>query len=288
MSNIDKTEKKMTILVNNISSNQTIVNINDRIKIYLIIENEKSIILEGNKTETLEEILNKNINKIGKELNSLIFNYGLSVINLDQKFEDIANDSDKATSIIRISCKYKSKSICRNKKKFIIWLSIIIGIILAITISIILYFKFKPNSKLIKCEEGYYLPDNSKKCEKCSIEGCKICKGKYNNDECIDCGSLLSIKENGKIIKCVDESSDIVPDTKSICDEGYFVPDYYTSCKKCSLEGCKKCKGTYYNNECLECNTSTAIIRNEKIIRCKSCDKGYFVPDDDTICKNAH
>ena len=285
MSNIDKTEKKMTILVNNISSNQTIVNINDRIKIYLIIENEKSIILEGNKTETLEEILNKNINKIGKELNSLIFNYGLSVINLDQKFDDIANDSDKATSIIRISCKYKSKSICRNKKKCIIWLSIIIGIILAITISIILYFKFKPNSKLIKCEEGYYLPDNSKKCEKCSIEGCKICKGKYNNDECIDCGILLAIKENGKIIKCVDESSDIVPDTKSICDEGYFVPDYYTSCKKCSLEGCKKCKGTYYNNECLECNTSTAIIRNEKIIRCKSCDKGYFVPDDDTICK---
>ena len=132
------------------------------------------------------------------------------------------------------------------------------------------------NEKIISCKncnKGYFIPDDDTNCKNCTINGCKECKGSSNDIECADCGDLIPIKINGKIKQCIS------------CGDGYFVPDNGTNCQKCSLDGCKKCNGTLYNNECLECKGSTTIIRNNKIILCNNCNEGYFVPDDRTTCQ---
>ena len=132
------------------------------------------------------------------------------------------------------------------------------------------------NEKIISCKncnKGYFMPDDDTNCKNCTINGCKECKGSSNDIECADCGDLIPIKINGKIKQCIS------------CGDGYFVPDNGTNCQKCSLDGCKKCNGTLYNNECLECKGSINIIRNNKIILCNNCNEGYFVPDDRTSCQ---
>ena len=46
----------------------------------------------------------------------------------------------------------------------------------------------------------------------------------------------------------VIETSYITDKPKVECDIGYFIPDddkTFEDCQKCSLEGCKKCNGTY-------------------------------------------
>ena len=66
-------------------------------------------------------------------------------------------------------------------------------------------------------------------------------------------------------------------DTPKICSDGYFIPDDEThqDCKKCSLEGCKKCKGTYEKNDCISCGLLQSIYENNKIIKCNnSCEIG--------------
>ena len=55
------------------------------------------------------------------------------------------------------------------------------------------------------CEKGYYNPEDDltmEDCIKCSLEGCSKCNGTYEYNECIDCGDLINVYNNSKIIKC--------------------------------------------------------------------------------------
>ena len=40
-------------------------------------------------------------------------------------------------------------------------------------------------NKDISCDEGFYIPIDSNKCKKCSIENCSICYGNNFYDNCI-------------------------------------------------------------------------------------------------------
>jgi hypothetical protein len=148
--------------------------------------------------------------------------------------------------------------------------------------SIYQYGKIKECKQPKICAKGYYLPDDDltyEDCQQCSIKGCIKCNGTYENNECTDCGNLKSIYKNGKIIECKEPIT---------CNEGYYLPDddlTYEDCKKCSVKGCRKCSGTYENNECIFCSFySNSIYENFKIVDCK-CYEGYYVPDDDINCK---
>ena len=127
------------------------------------------------------------------------------------------------------------------------------------------------------CGDGYYIPDDdltSKDCIKCTLEGCSKCQGTYKNNECIDCGNLISVYDDEKIIKCNDT-----------CGEGYYIPNDDTSskyCKKCSIKGCKKCKGTLFSEECTDCGNLINFYEDGKIIKCGSCPEGFFHPKDDS------
>ena len=52
----------------------------------------------------------------------------------------------------------------------------------------------------LKCEPGYFLPEDGKKCQKCSVENCNICQGTKLSDICLSCNSYLTpIYEEDKI-----------------------------------------------------------------------------------------
>ena len=97
-------------------------------------------------------------------------------------------------AIINNSYKTFGESISKEKelnkpklslKKIIIISSIITSIIGALIIFSIFYFLDKD---IIECESGSFLPeDDSKKCEKCSVENCDQCHGTKNKNTCIKC-----------------------------------------------------------------------------------------------------
>ena len=124
----------------------------------------------------------------------------------------------------------------------------------------------KRNGEIIQCypcSSGYFIPDESSNCELCSINGCKQCRGPLEDIECLDCGDLIPIKQNGKIKQCLK------------CDEGYFLPDESSTCEKCSINGCKQCKGPLENIECIDCGDLTPVYEKGKIIECiKLCETG--------------
>ena len=124
-----------------------------------------------------------------------------------------------------------------------------------------------------KCEEGYFLDydECKKKCEKGKNEQCNSCNPQY-------------------------------PQFCDSCNENYFLPgNNSTKCKKCDIDNCLECTGdTSFtkcimcqddyiltggiclknceigeNNKCLKCNDEEG-----KINQCSSCNRGYYLPDD--------
>ena len=76
---------------------------------------------------------------------------------------------------------------CCTKKVIIISSSIIGGIVIAGLITfIILVFKWKEREE-ITCDPGYFLPDDSRECKKCSLEQCRACHGTTESDQCTEC-----------------------------------------------------------------------------------------------------
>ena len=196
---------------------------------------------------------------------------------------NLQNNSAQINPQVVEAAPIKSKKCEKKCVCCVIWIVLIIGAI----IGIIIYFVTKK-----KCKEGYFFPDDydiidtETKCEKCSIKGCKKCKGNVNNNKCIDCGSLEPVYENGKITECKEhnynddtdnnESKETSKVTSVItCSKGYFLPDDYNTCKKCSLEGCEYCKGIYQKDECTDCGKLEPVYEFGKIIKCKKyCEIG--------------
>ena len=106
----DKQQKTMNILI--YSQNPALIPEQNFIKIILIINSKNVIELQGKKNETIKEIINKNIAKIGRGIDSLIIKYDMNEINLNKKFDEIANERDKKYSGMTLSAYTKDD---RNK-----------------------------------------------------------------------------------------------------------------------------------------------------------------------------
>ena len=189
-----------------------------------------------------------------------------TIRNLQNKSPQINPQVVQAAPIKSKKC--EKKCVC-----CVIWIVLIIGAI----IGIIIYFVTKK-----KCKEGYFFPDDydiidtETKCEKCSIKGCKKCKGTVVNNKCTDCGSLEPVYEYGEITECKEHNYETtIPTSVITCSKGYFLPDDYNTCKKCSLEGCEYCKGLYQKDECTDCGKLEPVYEFGKIIKCKKyCEIG--------------
>ena len=93
MTGLDKQDLTMNILLyRNIIK---IVQDKSNINIILIIDSRKVFVLQGKREDKLKDILIKNNSKINSDINSLIFKYGNKNVDLDKKFEEIANNTDK-------------------------------------------------------------------------------------------------------------------------------------------------------------------------------------------------
>ena len=58
-------------------------------------------------------------------------------------------------------------------------------------------------SDILDCGSGYFLTDNNKTCQKCSINNCEKCYERNNTNVCIFCMSdFIPIYENGIIKSC--------------------------------------------------------------------------------------
>ena len=93
------------------------------------------------------------------------------------------------------------------------------------------------------CGDGYFIPDDDETlqdCQKCSLEGCQKCNGTYEKNDCYSCGSLQSIYNNNKIIKC-----------NNTCETG-------------DEEKCLTCHNN--KSECQSCNIGYQLVKG----KCKS------------------
>ena len=105
----DKDQKTMNILI--YSKNPILISRQNFIKIILIIDSKEIIELQGKKDETIKEIINKNFSKIGKRVDSLIIKYDMNEIDLNKKFDEIANERDKKYSGITLSAYTKENNL---------------------------------------------------------------------------------------------------------------------------------------------------------------------------------
>ena len=101
MSDQEKKEKTMNILIYTKSPN--LISGNNFITIILIINSRNIRELKGKKDETIKDIFNRNNSKIGYNIKSLVFKYGITEIDLNKKFDEIANDTDKRFSGMTLS-----------------------------------------------------------------------------------------------------------------------------------------------------------------------------------------
>ena len=98
MNGHDKKEKSMNILVYRKILDDTVISEQrdlDIINIILIIDSKNIIVIKDRKENSLKNIIHKNATKIGSDPNSLTFKYGQNDIDLNKKFDDIANEMDK-------------------------------------------------------------------------------------------------------------------------------------------------------------------------------------------------
>lgn len=297
MNNDDIERKNMNILI--YKNNPTIRQENDIINIILIIDSKDSIIIKGQKKEIIKDIIKKNSSKIG-DINKMIFKYGNNEIQLDQKFEDIANKRDKLLSGITLLAYTKLneshirtqtentliyetqtnilndppqnnenclKTFLKNHKRLLLILSsLLIALIIAV---IIIVVKLK--------KSGENVAEVSDSVEQSDDP--------FKTDEPSDKSSDVPIKTHISILTNQPsdiEESTVISDSKNEeneeCLEGYFIPDDATSnnCVKCSLERCTKCKGTYKYNECIDCGYYVRVYNGSKISKCNNtCIVGY-------------
>ena len=288
--------------------------------------------------------------KIGLEIDKLTFKYGMNEIDLNNTFNQIANETDKNCSGITLSVytsinknpliiyfnynnsKYKMDCFKENK----------IGDICYKYCSIMnknmfnLFFKYKGISIDFDQTFDEFLSNVNKYNSMSKLPQEPLTEDNKNKlIEYIDI-MVTEPEANRKNIKKIllillavvliiiilvvvivlvtkkdkndddKEDSDIstnMPDqttdeSPKQCDPGYFLPtddSTLRDCKKCSVEGCLTCSGTYEEDICTSCGELKSFYdSNNKIIKCSNaCEIGSeekcLTCDNDTLeCKSCN
>ena len=92
---------------------------------------------------------------------------------------------------------------------------------------------------IIICEPGYFMPNNSNSCEKCSLDNCQICHGLKNDNICTSCFPRF------------------IPS---------YINNFIISCDYCELGDKDKCSECDINNfECSRCNSGFSLSEGKCI-----------------------
>ena len=65
------------------------------IKINLIIDSKRPLLLQAKRGETIKEILIRNTSKLQIDIKTLIFKYGNKIVDINKNFDEIADARDK-------------------------------------------------------------------------------------------------------------------------------------------------------------------------------------------------
>ena len=315
MNKLDQERKEITILsyLLNDSNNPSQPD-NDEINIMLVVDSEKTIKIKGKKSQAINLNLSEAIKDID-DINNLNFNYGVNEIDINKKFEEIANEHDKKGRCMtlkvnykKIKVNFKNKSgnlmksyscLGKNKLKDLCnkYAQDINGADYNNSGLIFTYNNQPINfendlDQLIK--EHNNANDNN--LNQTNIENNNINNNREINIE-VSQNKCHCFKKNKKLIIILSVAGAVIligliilllfllkrkkkkndlyneyelPIRK--CDEGYFIPDDDQSrwnCQKCSLKGCKKCSGKYWNDECFDCGNLQSVYENNKITECK-------------------
>ena len=318
MHKVDQKRKEMTILSYPLddSNNPSQPNNDDEINLMLVVdsENEKVIKIKGKKSQAINVNLSEAIKDID-DINNLNFNYGVNEIDINKKFEEIANEHDKKGRCMtlkvnykKIKVNFKNKSgnlmksyscLGKNKLKDLCnkYAQDING---ADYNNSGLIFTYNNQPINFENDLDQLIKDNNNandnNLNQTNIENNNINNNREINIE-VSQNKCHCIKKNKKLIIILSAAGAVIligliilllfllkrkkkkndlyneyelPIRK--CDEGYFIPDDDQSrwnCQKCSLKGCKKCSGTYWNDECFDCGNLQSVYENNKITECK-------------------
>ena len=181
------------------------------------------------------------------------------------------------------------------------------------------YSKLELTENCLICNEGYYIPDDSKNktiCYPCEF-GCVDCYGNTMQPICRLCKEEFKLI-NGECIKnCKLGTGELCRtcdygdnnQSCSSCNEGYYLPENILERKKCKICGTnmKECheenneiipdqcfdpyiiSGRYCMKQCIIGNQnycSSCSSLPEKINECQTCNDGYYLASDSskTIC----
>ena len=114
MNSYDKQLKEINILVYRKDEELEVDIIQlDEINIMLIFDSQSVFKLQGKRNETLKTIIERDNQSIISDLDKIEFIYRSRVINLDKKFEDIADEYDKKINRLTINVNHKEKIIIK-------------------------------------------------------------------------------------------------------------------------------------------------------------------------------
>ena len=302
LNNLDNIENKMIILVYKID----VIIYGNNVNINFILNSNEHTQKKVSRFEKMEKICRDYAREKLLEFNSLLFKYGGKKIDLNKEFDDIANSYDKKclglTIEVYIRNQLKVNFLYKNKKPYTI-------ICFKEDNISDIFDKYISNNSLNKNNINFYYGNNPIKIELQQTFNQLITsfEDKSSFETLVNVTDRPFKKNKNEInIKVKDyrnSNHEEVPkkcEKKKIiisiivilimvvilliiiflkrkrqlktCDDGYFIPDDDTTfhdCQKCSLEGCKKCNGTYKNNNCYLCNYNlVSIYYNDKIIKC--------------------
>ena len=256
---------------------------NKKLVVNFIFNNFRQFRTECSFDDQIRKICNIYCINNHKNINNCMFRFGKIDINLDETFNQLfsknedTNIKNEILSVNEPIIKEKSNreidiivsekdSFCQNNKtKIIIALLILCIIIIAVIIIVV---------SITKESKKHEDPFDSTRIISTQFNSIRI-TNYLESTEIIQELTKEILQEPTNINQepttiITDTPTDTTKSTKKICDEGYFIPDddeTLEDCTKCSLDGCIECKGTYENNECINCGDLKSIYEDGKIIR---------------------
>ncbi|KAL7718665.1 Gal/GalNAc lectin Igl2 [Entamoeba marina] len=135
-----------------------------------------------------------------------------------------------------------------------------------------------------ECEDNYFITEDGKSCEPCSVDGCSLCDG--DKDTCGTCISGIEPNEDGSCVICPDNCAQCNEDGTKCekCSTGYFITENF-KCSACS-EDCSGASITsdgdicvYYSHWCIINEKDGCYFKSSDGESCIYCDDGHTLVD---------
>ena len=314
MHDIDKNSKEMNMVALKVESQYAndVPGINN-IRIFLVQDGRVKYCLIGNKNEPIINIIRRGNSNINSEFNKYTFKYGNNDINLNQTFDDIADEMARQNKLLIIMVSqnnllFQNRNNTNQNRQFNTNYNGNVTTNNTLTNNSFVGYPINDGNRIpgTVVIPNYTTPSYPRtSC--CTTHKDKIIKISVIVGIIIVAGVIVTVSIIKKKSKDKDNSSssdygdsndsggssgetkktDEIIDNNHTCNSGYYIPEDDSTlkdCQKCSVEGCTKCSGTYKSNICHDCGNLISVYKDEQIIRCNDPNKPCEVGEEEK-CK---